>query len=897
MKRTISFLFALLALIGLGTTVANAATWYGIYVGETRVTDENANDILGDGQFKYNASTKTLTVTNATLTNSGSLGSGISNREVDGLTIKFVGNSTFTTRNNALHSQKSLTITGTGSLTASSSESSAFQLGGDGTVCTIEGPELEFSTTSTAAPLKDYNSSYTLNLKGSGTRLVLNPRQGYAAISNLKALTLSNGVYFTEPVYGYFSPSLKSVTTNGNTAYKGLVEFSNTPGSYGLSVCGREVTTANADDIFSYGTVSFNPSTKTLTMKSGGYQNLDQWASLGELYRIAGAGIVNNEIDGLIVKVEGEVMLSCLYPIVSLKSLSFTGSGTLYGQFLKDQNDLSNLYAQAGLSLLGNDITCTINGPKVYIFANAADGLSIGTAIFDYQQNATVRVEGSSSLLDLTPGYDYAAIEGLGSLQFGDGLIINKPLGGFFDYSLKSITTDGTTAYKGQVSIGQPEGYGIYVAETEVTTINLGDILGDGQFSYDPESKTLTVTNASLYNSGTMGSGISNREVDGLVIKLVGNSLFKTRMNVISSQQNFTITGGGTLTGESFSSSALYLCGDHISGTIEDVKVNLTGTLYCVKDYMENNTLIVNGNNTSVAFTNANPNYPTIYGLSNLILDNGLSIVEPSGAYFDNRLKSITTDGSTAYNGTIVIETPKPEEYGLTIAGRSINSGNAADILGDGSLRYDAASRTLTMENATLRVEDVSGIINEDVENLTLCVNGKNSIYINSNEKSSVSAIITNHPMTVKGYGILNITSEGKSFGIAAVAPVTIDGPRIKCSSEQIAWLAGVLSRDGELTIEGAYTQLILSSGEDLPPFVQLKSLTLGNDLYITQPYGGYFETELGAITTDGENYYTGTVVISNTPAQKPRINGDANGDGKVDVADITTIINIIGNK
>lgn len=76
MKKTLlSFLMLFTAAIW---TQVEAAEDYGIRVGETNVTSANASNILGNGYFSYNASTKTLTVkSGASLNNQGSTGCGI----------------------------------------------------------------------------------------------------------------------------------------------------------------------------------------------------------------------------------------------------------------------------------------------------------------------------------------------------------------------------------------------------------------------------------------------------------------------------------------------------------------------------------------------------------------------------------------------------------------------------------------------------------------------------------------------------------------------------------------------------------------------------------------------------------------------------------------------------
>lgn len=42
-------------------------------------------------------------------------------------------------------------------------------------------------------------------------------------------------------------------------------------------------------------------------------------------------------------------------------------------------------------------------------------------------------------------------------------------------------------------------------------------------------------------------------------------------------------------------------------------------------------------------------------------------------------------------------------DYGLTVAGTEVTSSNAGDILGDGKVSYDAASKTLHLKNADIQ--------------------------------------------------------------------------------------------------------------------------------------------------------------------------------------------------
>ncbi len=93
-------LFTLLA-VGLAVT-AQAATKYDINVAGVEVTSDNASNIKGgdikSGTVTFDASTKTLTMTNVTITRTGGGDYAIHNRSYKGLIVKFVGTCNLTTK-------------------------------------------------------------------------------------------------------------------------------------------------------------------------------------------------------------------------------------------------------------------------------------------------------------------------------------------------------------------------------------------------------------------------------------------------------------------------------------------------------------------------------------------------------------------------------------------------------------------------------------------------------------------------------------------------------------------------------------------------------------------------------------------------------------------------------
>ncbi|MBP5337765.1 MAG: dockerin type I repeat-containing protein [Prevotella sp.] len=672
MNRFLHQLSALLALVLIGTGTLHATTYYGICVGEEDVTSDNASDVLGNGQFSYDYQTKTLTVRNADLTNTGALGYGITNREIEGLVIKFIGNSTFTTRNSSIYSAKSFSITGTGTLNGTSNDSHGLYLYGGTTVCTINGPKINLKGAKNG--VYGYFGTEELVVEGDYTSLTLEAGEGKWPFRGVRNLTLGDGMYVTEPFGGWYSPELNNITTDGTTVYTGKVTIGQ-PKYFGLLIGETEVTTANATDVLGDGQFSYDPLTNMLTVSNANLTNKD-----GRL----GGGIDNRSAEGLVVQLEGDNVFTVRNTVISSQvSLSITGSGTLTG------------VSTGGNGLFfwnENDMTCTIDGPKL-------DLTALGNGLGDYYHTTTLRVEGGTTSLTLRPGNSFAAVEGLKDLTFNDDVHIVSPAGAWFSPEMQSVTTDGTMPYKGTVVIAKPEDYGLHIGEEHVTSANASDVLGNGQFSYDNDTKTLYVRNANLSNSGIQGCGISNWSVGDLTIVLEGENTFYTRNAVIDSQESFTITGTGTLTGTSYEGYPFYLWGDSITCTINGPTINLTGTTNGMNCYKPNNTLAVEG--YSIVSLEPAENWVTITCLGHLRLGEGQYITEPAGGFFSEDLQTVTTDNVTPYSGRVLISRKRPE---VPVTEGDVNSDGKIDVA-------DIANILTIMAN---NISDTAADVNHD---------------------------------------------------------------------------------------------------------------------------------------------------------------------------------------
>ena len=131
MTATIVMLFAQLLATNAHTSGISPATAgdetssYGIDIIGVPVTSENCNDLSVidgvSGTVKYDPTTKTLTLENASI-DAGNNASGILNSEVPDLNIQVYGTNKVASHSSAVAIKKTTTISGTGTLNATSKE-------------------------------------------------------------------------------------------------------------------------------------------------------------------------------------------------------------------------------------------------------------------------------------------------------------------------------------------------------------------------------------------------------------------------------------------------------------------------------------------------------------------------------------------------------------------------------------------------------------------------------------------------------------------------------------------------------------------------------------------------------------------------------------------------------
>lgn len=270
------------------------------------------------------------------------------------------------------------------------------------------------------------------------------------------------------------------------------------------------------------------------------------------------------------------------------------------------------------------------------------------------------------------------------------------------------------------------------VAGFNVTSNNASDILGDQKVSYDAQTNCLILHDATIAAGSSVG-------IDNLIPDL---SIVLKGVNTITSSKEGIVSGPDMSITHGASNGVLHVTGQNsaILGSAEG-------------------TLTISASTVS-ATTNSGSN-GVISGFGDLIL-NDCDFYQPYGAVWNATTHRLEQDGHPVTGQAIV--GPAPD---LWIAGTQVTQANFADVLGDGTVRYDVLSRMLYLTNAELNPTDVEGIRIQETD-LTIVLAGHNSI-----TATSADGIYSWYPFTIEGNGTLDVTGIN---GISAEAALTIQG-------------------------------------------------------------------------------------------------------------------------
>ena len=231
-----------------------------------------------------------------------------------------------------------------------------------------------------------------------------------------------------------------------------------------------------------------------------------------------------------------------------------------------------------------------------------------------------------------------------------DGCYIYIPLNAAYDADKKAVALNGETV-KEKVVI-EPNSYGIYIADKPVTTLNYKDLTSiygvSGSASYDPDTKTLTLDNATIERNSIDGTGIVNKTVSDFTVKLIGKNTVTADLASMVLNQTSTITGDGSLhlTSKRF-------CGldmESASVTIDNTSLFVKGG-YGIAGFIGAESEVLTVRNSHVEAEGSGSGSITL--ISNLILDN-CAITQPVGAEFDADQRAVVLNGEVCKSKVVI---------------------------------------------------------------------------------------------------------------------------------------------------------------------------------------------------------------------------------------------------
>ncbi len=398
---------------------------------------------------------------------------------------------------------------------------------------------------------------------------------------------------------------------------------------------------------------------------------------------------------------------------------------------------------------------------------------------------------------------------------------------------------------------GNLEFYELYIGGEQVSSENAGDLTVlpgiSGTVNYNHATKTLTLDNATMET----GAAIENFNISNLKIKLIGTNTMTASVFCLKNHVSTQIEGEGSLTANSSNTISIFMLAPL---TIKNCSVEAVGTNWGIAGYdgQSGEELVID--HATVKATGAEA--ASIADIQSLTL-NSCAITAPAGAAFDENLHGVALNGSLV-NEQVLIE-PNGSvvtDYALYIAGTQVNSENAADLSViegvDGTLTYDDANKTLSLEDATINAANEYAVYNTGIDGLKIVITGTNSI------ESEIASLISTQATEINGTGTLTATSTTQP-GIYMKAPLSITNCKVEAVGE---WgIAGNEAAAGEdLTINNA---TLKATGTAYGSIADIASLTL-NNCAITAPAGAAFDTDLNGVALNG-NILTEQVVIEPT--------------------------------
>ncbi len=791
------------------------AEGYGLFVAGVEVTSENCSNLGGldgvtlgtKGELKYDPDFKTLTMIDVTMNLDGK--QAVRNESVSDFKIQVMGNNQFTvTKSDALSFSADATIQGLGTLTLHSTQSAVWTKA----TLTISDVTLNAYGKNGLIGHRWYNG-YDGELSIKNARLDV--RGSDLTIGSLRNFTL-DGCKIVVPTQGKWDNRQNAVVMgNKKASWVKIIRESESFTYYGFYIAGTPITEANVDKLKEItgvtvpegGELKYEKATKTLTMKNVTVKDLN-WT----------IAFHNDCAVDLTLDVQGDNSFSTQ----NADALRFEASTTIKGEgafTVKTNRTHSGVFVDNGVTLTLENLTFSTEGKRGFL----GDSDKYGRLVV---RNATVHAKGSDDALII------------GDLKLDEARITTP---GLSWNRYKHAVMNGPYYTANNVTI-EPS-YGFSIAGTPITAENvnkLKEITGvtvpeGGELKYEKATKTLTMKNVTVNNlDGKIA--FHNECVIDLKIDVQGDNLFSTQnADALRFDASTTIKGEGKLTAKTSDTHSGVFIFEDVTLTLEKLTFNTEGKRGFLGEGEKHGRLVVR--NATLHAKGADG--AIVLGALEL---EGSRIATP-GASWDGGKNAVMKGGIKATEVTI------EPFYGFYIAGEAVTPQNVSKlneltgvtVAGDGELKYDPSTKTLTMKNVT--VKDLDGKLafhNQSVHDLTINVAGENKFFT-----QNADALRFDASTTIKGDGKLTAKTSDTHSGVFILENVTLTLENLTVDTDGRKGILGAGDKNGKLVVRNATLHAKGSDGA-----IVLGSLKF-EDSRITTP-GAWWVSDKNAVMKDG---------------------------------------------
>ena len=898
MKRVTSFILSAVVLTLLFCQNTFAATTYDLKVGNIQVTSDNASKItdgfIYSGYCKYNASTKTLTFVNAVI-DMGKSGYPAVESKMSNLYIEFEGD------NNKVKSEASPGF-------VFKNSSNIYFKGNSKSKLTID----MASSTSTYSAISIESGNLTINQmemyfedSGNTSIALYGNNSAKVSIQESKMMFYSGNSSFSH-IYAFQSISLRScypsnaTFKNGyfyksdGTLLKGGSLFIYPTLSIGRTMLNTErILTYTSTDIpaISQGEVGYDPQSKVLRLDNAiinSDQNYD--------------GISEN-IENLTIKLYGQ---NGITTNTSNYAIRANQTMTISGENAKSSS--LAIIAQKGIFMLGKELNVE-NATLAIIAGN--------DAIRGYWGGSTLNINKSEVSVYTNEGvkavYDFKACN-------LTNCYVTMPENGYYDTSTKAfVNANGETA--NQLTIETPsETYPVYILGHQLNNLNKDNFTCEGltgKVNYDPDTKTLTLTDVSMNSSANDGYGIIFSQASDYNLLLSGTNTITTLKNAIHSVGNLTIRGSSSLIAKSTGENGLWASGDirlqagaklSFEGKQRGICGNASHNLYVI--YVNSSTdYYLKGQEGAyfggqILFSTmdfcSHPDYGT------------------PGCYYNASTNSICQNGGVEVCGDMTVNFYHVSTYhDIYVGGVRVTNANRQGIgspyikTGGGTaVSYDSNSNSLILDGAEIIMDENEHLKASLLENgkANLKIQVKNNSRLESHGSSSSYEDVNFTAKTfIIGPGKLTIVNDGVRSAIQTSDALIFSDANVETSG-------GIYGKQQSKTLTASNSTVKVNKGG----IGGFGALRLDNGTKIQQPAGGYFSNGYvrdangniaatvllagslkGDVNLDGDVNISDIVAVINTMAGDTtfKATADVNGDNAIDISDIIAIINIMAEQ